>query len=66
MPNGASSARGRQMEMVAGVLHDKETNPRIGELIPTLLSHQGKPRVLLLELFKHSPVANIQRKNATA
>ena len=35
MPAGASEARGLQSATLAGVMHDKGSNPRIGQLLET-------------------------------
>jgi len=48
MPDGAADARAEQMELMASLLHDRKTDPRLGELIAECESNgtmQGDPAV---------------------
>src|SRR6185295_11170668 len=42
MPAGGVAHRARQMALLAGLLHDRLTDPEIGELLATV---EGSPRV---------------------
>lgn len=41
MPSGAGEARARQLATLAGILHDKTTDPRVGEWTEKLLLSNG-------------------------
>ena len=45
MPPNGSSARGKQLEVMAGIDYDRSTNPEIGKLVAAILAdgnHQSE------------------------
>lgn len=55
MPPKAAEVRGKQMEAIAGILHDKSVDPELGALITSCASEQLAPREKAnVELAKRS------------
>ncbi len=58
MPRGGVTHRGEQLALLAGLAHDRATNPRIGELLGTL---EGSPLVSEVDSAEAVNVREIRR-----
>lgn len=41
MPEGAAASRAAQKSVMAGILHDKQTDPELGQLLNELIASNG-------------------------